>query len=79
MRNYSDLPDLSMDVDHEKLVLHTAVWLSAPRLTSDKVDLLTRSCMTTRSAACFTRGCPYLACRSEAYLARLLCDKLLRG
>ena len=33
MRNYNGLPDLSMDVDNQRLV-----WLSAPRLTSAEVN-----------------------------------------
>ena len=33
MRNYNGLPDLWMDVDHQRLV-----WLSAPRLTSAEVN-----------------------------------------
>ena len=35
MRNYNGLPDLSMDVDHKRLV-----WLSAPRLTSAEINSL---------------------------------------
>ena len=57
-----------MDDDHERLVSLTA---------SDEVNLLTRSCMANCSAAWLTRGCP-LTCRSEAFLAHLLCDRPLR-
>ena len=46
---------------------------------SAEVNRLTRSCMTNRSAASLTRGCPYLTCRSDTYLAHLLCDGPLRG
>ena len=58
----------------EASLKRSTVWPSAPQLTSAEVNLLTRSCMTNRSAVCLTRRRPYLTCRSEAYLAHLLCD-----
>ena len=58
----------------EASLTHSVVQLFAPRLTSVDVNLLTRSCMINCSAVCPTRRCSYLTCRSEAYLAHLLCD-----
>ena len=49
------------------------------KITLAEVNLLTRSCMTNPSAACLTRGCPYMICRSDAYLTILLCDGPFRG
>ena len=56
MRNYNGLPDLWMDVDHQRLV-----WLSAPRLTSARLThqrlslsdlpLTSHTCVTDRSEA----------------------------
>ena len=60
MRNNIGLPDLSMDVDHQRLFSHSQLydwpfWVyPQPRLT----------CMTNCSAGYLTRGHLYLTCRS---------------
>ena len=70
IHNYNGLPDLLMDVDHQRLVSHTAVWPTAPSLPSAEVNFLTPS-MTNNSTAYLTRDYPYLTCHSEAYLTHL--------
>ena len=54
----------------EASLTHSCV-TAAMQLTSAEVNLLTRSFFTNRSAACLTRGCPYMTSRSKAYLAHL--------
>ena len=56
----------------EVSLIHSCVTV---RSASAEVNLLTLSCMTNHSASCFTRECPYVSCRCEAYFVHLLCDR----